>query len=412
MEEKFLYNLLNDDYISIDDLLHNNKNENRINRKDLEDYFLFKEKLIEENDDSIVNLPLKSFNSKYIFYVKGKSLVNKSIEFYSTILNDYDENKNLVTDRNFDDIINSALFSEIEGTLKIENVQTTRKQIQEVITKSVVSKEKNDVIIKNMRDAIQFIWENKPDFNKDNLLKLYNILSKDCLEEENKLKEKSYYRDDDVYINKYKGANVDKIDECMDSLFDFIKDYKDYNVDLNLIPHIAHYYIIYVHPYFDYNGRTARMISFWLNLVLGLSLKPFFISEGINEEKNLYYKAINNSRESQNDLTYFLCYIYDNCIKYSLIYKNLEEINKTLSISGDFLTKNEILYLKKILIHNPNSYFNQKMFISYSGTDMTKQNSLKILNSLSKYNILIKTKNKKNETIFKLNDKFISYSLI
>ena len=52
------------------------------------------------------------------------------------------------------------------------------------------------------------------------------------------------------------------------------------------------------------------------------------------------------------------------------------------------------------------------MFISYSGTDMTKQNSLKILNSLSKYNILIKTKNKKNETIFKLNDKFISYSLI
>ena len=35
-----------------------------------------------------------------------------------------------------------------------------------------------------MQNAINYIMQEKPAFNKDNLLKLYNLLSKDCLKED------------------------------------------------------------------------------------------------------------------------------------------------------------------------------------------------------------------------------------
>ena len=44
--------------------------------------------------------------------------------------------------------------------------------------------EENDIIVKNMLNAILFIVKEKPAFNKENLRKLYDILSKDCLAEE------------------------------------------------------------------------------------------------------------------------------------------------------------------------------------------------------------------------------------
>ena len=143
-------------------------------------------------------------------------------------------------------------------------------------------------------------------------------------------------------------------EEYMNGLFDLVND-KEQAKKLGIyLPHICHYYILYLHPYFDYNGRTARMVSLWISIINDLSyVSPLFISEAINEFKSEYYKAIVNTRNTNNDLTYFLGYILETAIKFSLIYKNIEEIKKKLSISGEFLSNTELVYLKKILIHNP-----------------------------------------------------------
>lgn len=126
------------------------------------------------------------------------------------------------------------------------------------------------------------------------------------------------------------------------------------------------------------------------------------MSEAINDSKSDYYKALSDTREANNDLTYFLGYIFETAIKYSFVYKNLEEIRKHLLTTGDTLSSAEWVYLKKIIIKSPEGYFNHKMFLSYIGSQMTKQGALKILNKFAEYRILEKAKNKKNETIFKL----------
>ena len=133
------------------------------------------------------------------------------------------------------------------------------------------------------------------------------------------------------------------------------------------------------------------------------------MSEAINESKFDYYRAITDTRNTNNDLTYFLGYILETSIKYSFVYKNLEEIRKILSKTGDTLTSTEWVYVKKILVHNSEDFFNYKMFLTYINTNMSRQGALKILNNLYKYEILKKTTNKKGDIIFKFNQDFITY---
>ena len=75
------------------------------------------------------------------------------------------------------------------------------------------------------------------------------------------------------------------------------------------------------------------------------------MSEAINESKNDYYRAIVETRNTKNDVTYFLGYILETSITYSFVYKNLEEMKKTLNKTGDTLTSSEWVYVKKILVH-------------------------------------------------------------
>ena len=409
MDKKDMIDLIfGENYYSINDLRYNQKIGIMFSKDEFQNFLKLKDELIEQDADLMKKLPLKTFNSKHCFYVNSKYLLQTQTEYIRLLLSDYELNQSFLFDRNVEDMLISRLFSEVEGTLNIENVPTTHRRIVE-INKSENLTEKNDIIVKNMIKAIQFIAKEKPAFNKDNLRKLYNILSNDCLPEELKIKEGSYYRDDKVFIGDFEGANWQIVDECMDSLFEFANDPKQIKEHDELLPYICHYYILYVHPYFDYNGRTARMVSFWLNYINRIKIAPFFMSEAINESKNDYYRAITDTRSSNNDLTYFLGYILETSIKYSFVYKNLEEIRKILSKTGDALTSTEWVYVKKILVHNSEDFFNYKMFLTYINTTMSRQGALKILNNLCQYEILEKTTNKKGDIIFKFNQDFITY---
>ncbi len=407
-KQKILEIILNDKYYAIEDLRYNQKIGIKLSKEQFQDFLSSKDDLIDENSEFFKKLPLKTFNSKHCFYVEGKYLLSTYNEYLRMCLSDLELNQSSLFDRNAKDMLTSRLFSEIEGSLDIENIPTTQSKIAEVQKKEALT-ETNDIIVKNMLNAIVFIINEKPQFNKDNLLKLYNILSKDALPEDKKLKKDAYYRHDKVYIGGFEGADFELLDEYMDSLFEFANN-QSYIKELHsLLPFICHYYILYLHPYFDYNGRTARMVSFWLNYIYDIADAPYFMSEAINETKKEYYTALVNTRLTNNDLTYFLGYLLETSIKFSFVYKNLEEIKKLLLQTGDTLSSSEWVYLKKILVHNPDGYFNYKKFLEYIRAKMTKQGALKILNNLVDYDILECIKNKRNESMYRINPTIITY---
>ena len=341
-------------YYTNKDLRMNRKYGFLLSEKELKEYLSYKEDF---NSDIKIDIPLISWNSKKIYLYLSNELELLLKDYNDYLKSDLEENNSLYVLRNFNEVTIGMLCSELDGTLKIEGVNTTRRQIEEIIKKEKIEN-KNDKIIYNMYLGFKFILNN-PEFNKDNLKKLYDILSDGCLDEEDKIS--NYYRNDKVFIGDYIGCPIDKIDSCMNSLFDYVnKQIEEKSYMKILVPFIVHYYILYIHPYFDYNGRTARMVQLWLLIKNGFF--DLYLSEAINDNKNDYYKALEDTRNSNNDLTYFVTYLFNLCNKYIVLHKNLEIIKNKIESSGETISDRELHYLKRIIINKNNGWFTYKKF--------------------------------------------------
>jgi len=132
-------------------------------------------------------------------------------------------------------------------------------------------------------------------------------LTKETLEEDEIT---SGYRDDQVYIHKgseivNEGPESKDVAKMMSSLYEYID---QYDIESPIVKAcVAHYYFVYVHPFFDGNGRTARAL---MNLFLIKSgyefFKYFSISKILTEKRKQYYTAIENCEANDGDLTYFI----------------------------------------------------------------------------------------------------------
>ena len=407
--EKYEYLLLKaisgPHFFTNEDLRMNKKINILLNSQELREFLAFKDNFKHELK---TELPLLTFNSSKMYYFNSNELAHLFQEYLEFFNNDLVERESTIISENYEDIIISRLTSELDGTLRIEGVNTTRRQMIDIYNGLKKELDSNDIIIRNMIKGIEYI-SNKPAFNKENLLKLYNILSQDSLTEETKL-DGEFYRLDKVYVGDHEGCPADKIDESMNDFFAFVNN----EIDKRnfYLPFIAHFYVLYIHPYYDFNGRTARMVSLWISLLSDIHmLLPTYISEAINDDKNNYYKAIDNSRFSNNDITYFLTYLIDLSNKYYLVYKNLNAIKEDLAIIGESLSPTESYYLKRIMINSKKGWFNYRGFIDFCKLDITKQGALKALNKLLDYGLLVSRINSKNEKIFMINDKKVLYKI-
>ncbi len=406
--EKFLKTLraqLEGEYLTSKEIQYGNKAGLFLSPYEYKKFLEYKESIASPSGE-VSLLPLKPFNSGCLYYCLGndlKGLVDDLCQ-YGALFADTEE-------RFSQTFLESRIYSEIEGSLNVEAVPTTRKRLRELLEKDAPVENQNDVIIKNMKRAIDFV-SSMPSFNKDNLFTLYSLLSEGCLDEEDKLRPGEAYRYDEVEIDHDLGCPHEMISECMDTLFSFVD--KTLNEKGNpyeriLLPHICHYYLIYIHPYFDYNGRTARMVSYWIYLLNGRdSLFPL-VSEAINQTKGKYYHAIEETRRTHNDLTYFLKYLCLVSLDYLLCYQNIDSIERSLRKVGIILTEAESNYIRRILI-SYDGPFDYVSFLNMANVSMSKQGALKTLNHLLSYGFLKEKETKGRGKLFEINDELIAYA--
>ena len=198
-----------------------------------------------------------------------------------------------------------------------------------------------------MYKGYKYILEKKP-INKDSLKELYKIVSNGLLSEEDQKEMGEYYRKDDVYI--YYSNNPDKYDLGMPSeqLEEYMNMLLEYATTSNenlskaekfLKSQIIHFYFVYVHPYYDINGRTSRTTSMWY--LLNNKSYPFIIfNRAIQLHKSEYYRKIRESKKYMNT-TLFLDYMMN------MIKNNTP--NKLTSL--DFQTLHYILSMKSNLTY-------------------------------------------------------------
>lgn len=165
----------------------------------------------------------------------------------------------------------------------------------------------------NLYNAYRFILEKK-DIDKETLRELYRLISDGLIDPRDQAKMGEYYRRDEVCITYFDeritGVPYRIVDKYVDYLLEYIKTAKAENYTDNfIISQIVHFYLIFIHPYFDCNGRTSRTVAMWY--LLNSKANAFLnFNRSIPFSKGTYNKSINKSR-STSDLTHFVKYILE-----------------------------------------------------------------------------------------------------
>ena len=255
-------------------------------------------------------LPLKN-NNRY-FYINENMLKEKEEELEEFILK-----SGKMDTLSFAKKV--LLFNEVQSNNSVEGYYDDIEKIKKVVNEKKIyknSQEKDKLRIINLYEGYRYILDNK-DITKETLKELNSILSKGLLDDEDYKNMGEYYRKNPVYI--YYSSDVTKrpdmgldaslVEDKMDELLDFMNNYSfdDTKTMSYLKSQILHFYFVYIHPYYDVNGRTARTTSMWY--LLNNNVYPYVIfNRGIQINKNEYYKIIRETKK-YSDISLFLKYM-------------------------------------------------------------------------------------------------------
>lgn len=149
--------------------------------------------------------------------------------------------------------------------------------------------------------------------DKDSIRTLYSITSKGLLNAHDTSNMGEFYRQKPVYIlrcgrldDSYSTGVPEKdIDAFMESYLEFLNtEITGSETEEYIKSQILHFYFVYIHPYFDVNGRTSRTIAMWY--LLNKKAYPYIIfNRGIAFKGTKYDRTIEESI-LKNDMTYFI----------------------------------------------------------------------------------------------------------
>lgn len=186
--------------------------------------------------------------------------------------------------------------------------------------------------------------------------------------------------------------DYDTILDLMTNLEQYINDKSMSEFDTLVKMAIIHYQFESIHPFYDGNGRTGRIINV-LYLVMNdlLNLPVLYLSRYITEHKADYYKLLQEVRETDN---------WENWVLYML--DSVEQIAKeTIVLIGKI---RDLIYEYKNLLRNNYKFYSQELLNNLFKHPYTKiefiENDLgvsritasKYLNQLAKDKILKKEK--------------------
>ena len=312
-------------------------------------------------------------------------------------LDDFVSNEPLI---NKDKFSKNNFPQEIKFNNAIEGIDDDVTEIDRLLKRMFVSVNRDKKRITNLYRAYQYILKNKS-INKDNLRKLYSILSNGLLKETDQKRMGEYYREGTVYIMRgtsferyFKGVDPKNIDEYMNILFDYINKNNDIcNIDNFIKSQIIHCYLVYIHPYFDVNGRTSRTLAMWY-LLNNKNISYMTFNRSISFMKGDYDKSLVKLRE-RGDMTPFLKYILDAErieLEKEYIINNMEK-----NIGKKFANE-EYLILEYLLSINGNLTL-LDLINMYNNFNTKKKKNIILndeINPLIEKNIILKTTNTKH----------------
>lgn len=122
------------------------------------------------------------------------------------------------------------------------------------------------------------------------------------------------FRDDNRVVGPYRAPEYRHVPELVKNLCEWLP--KEFHFNDGPQPFstavieaiVTHVYIEWIHPFGDGNGRTGRLIEFYVLLRAGLpSIVSHILSNFYNETRPEYYRQLDKARKN-NDLSDFITY--------------------------------------------------------------------------------------------------------
>ena len=246
----------------------------------------------------------------------------------------------------------------IHSSLAIEQNSLSLNQVKDIIDGKIVIGPKNEIQeVQNAYNAYLKIKEVNP-YSITDLKKMHKILTYLIMEDAGN------FRDCGEGVFDEKGNCIficppkEQVEGLMNQLFTWMKAKKE-EIHPLILSSIFHYEFVFIHPFRDGNGRTARL---WQNVILS-NWEPLFeyipIESEIKKYQNDYYKTIqicNSNGESTKFIEFML--------------KMIDEVLDKVIIGINHQINNISPYVRKLLnVMEPE--------MNYTTTELMKKLNMK-----------------------------------
>lgn len=173
----------------------------------------------------------------------------------------------------------------------IEGARTTVENVRKVYEKP---KSKDDKMVVNTIHGMNYAYEKH--ITMDNIRELWEIVTKGVCDNEHLAGTR--FREGMVYVGSntdiiHTPAETEDIEDMMKGLFAFANS-STYNVWITVS--ILHFYLVYIHPFCDGNGRMARILTQAFLYRKGMDkIKYLPLSRTINNNLSGYYSALKDA---------------------------------------------------------------------------------------------------------------------
>jgi len=239
---------------------------------------------------------------------------------------------------------------------RIEGNRLTLKQAKEVIDedrKDLFGRERDVKEVKNYWDAITLVEKmalKRAVFNEELIKRIHS-----AVENGGRSKPTPYRTGQNVIRDSVSGSIVymppeaKDVPKLMRALVNWVKWAEDNEVPVPVIAALAHYQFVTIHPYYDGNGRTARLIATYILIRGNFGLNGIFSLEEYHaKDIAAYYEMLvthphHNYYEGREnaDLTAWVKYFVGLMIKvFKELYVKTSEFKavKTIKNTGAFRT--------------------------------------------------------------------------
>ena len=198
-------------------------------------------------------------------------------------------------------LINMVTINEAKDSSEIENIVTTHDEIYKVLTESGYKQESAKEVV-DYRNAIWTAYnlvKEKGYININSIVAIQGIL-----EHNNagirKLPGTSLKNSVTGEIVYNPPQTEKEIMEYLNNMVEYINNFDD-DIDPLVKMAIIHYQFESIHPFYDGNGRTGRILNIIYLVLNKLIDSPIlYLSKYINTNKQEYYRLFNETRENNN----------------------------------------------------------------------------------------------------------------